>query len=113
MYNYINTDIIPISTYLLIWIQNVLFRFGTQQIMFGYCKENPHLPQNEELGGFDVPHFEQTDARAFPQLLQNFELFRFCKPQLGQVIPLRALREDWVSNFVNGSYIVFFIDLIK
>ena len=50
---------------------------------------DPHLPQNEELSGFDVPHFEQTDARFFPQLLQNFEVFGFCRPQLGQGIPPR------------------------
>ena len=47
------------------------------QIQLDYCRENPHLLQNEELSGFEFPHFEQADARIFAQLLQNFELFGF------------------------------------
>lgn len=67
---------------------------------FCYCKENPHLPQNEDFSGFDVPHFEHIDVRLFPQLLQNFEFLGFCVPQLEHDIPAR---EDLDSNFFNGS----------
>jgi len=45
----------------------------------GFCitVRKIQILQNEELSGFDLSHFEQTDARLFPQLLQNFEFIDF------------------------------------